>query len=553
MHSLSNRIRIGLFFMLAFALAGIARADGPVVVTALPGGGNVVTDSDNGNGQQWGRSGGRNITYHVSNPSGFATLTFGVVNNTNPSLAFDSAVTPSTGEIMSFTAGQSSLGSGMARWTGSALLQLTGGTATIPTRFTMTLVRASDNAPLPLAFDSAGASPGASVVASGDFKVNLLFEMQFINTIGGDNSWRPVLDLYDALPTPPGSSPASNTGPVMTGVSTGFYFTGAGMTLEEHDAHITAELAPIKTQLGFLYTDWPLRWNGIQSDIGTIKSDVENNLTPTINQIAQNVTTLLGSSGGTSNLATRNDIQGLQQMFLVLWGLMPCPNDPQAQQMCASAKFIRDLATQASVDGVRADTQGILIGLNQVHADTQGILIGLNQARTKIDTLATQTSVDGILIGLNNAVGGLATQSSVNALDAKVGALQTSLGTAQTKLDELQDSLDNAASAALDVRATQVDSPNSKQLRWIVKITRDGTLVNASLIRFATFRTGKAPTVMANVLGNATVVTLTPGLQEVTLDLVKDVTDGGAYFFEAAISSGGVTIQGNAVVATEKK
>lgn len=160
--------------------------------------------------------------------------------------------------------------------------------------------------------------------------------------------------------------------------------------------------------------------------------------------------------------------------------------------------------------------------------------------------------MDGILIGLNNALTGVATQSSVNVLEGKVSALQSSLTAAQTKLDELQDTLDSTASQALDVRAIQIDSNDPKKLRWLVKTTRDGAMVNANLTGFATIRTSGAG-VLASVLSRATVVSLGTGLHDVTLTLVKDVTDGSAYLFEASLSAGGSTIQGSALLVTEKK
>jgi hypothetical protein len=517
--------------VLAMGIFGTAFANGPVSIGALPGSGSILSDTDTGNGQAWGRAGGRTAAYHVGNPGNFGSLTFGILNGTNPSLAFDGAVTPSTGEIMSYTAGQSNLASGMVRFTGIATLVLANGSGgNIPTRFTMTVTRL-DNTPIALQFDSGGVSPGANVLASGDFKVNLLFEMLDSSAWGGDNlTYRPVLDLYDSLATIPGQLPSTNTGPVMTGVNTGLYYTDAvvGMTLEEHDAHIAALLGPIGSKINFINDDWVPRWNGLQGDLQSINTQLQsmqqlNSVVPTISQIAQNVQTLLGTSGGPTNIATKNDVDGLRDMLMTLWGINPCPL-PAAQ--CAQIKFIQNLSTQASVDGVKVDTAQILIGLNNANT-------GLGQV--KGDT-------SQILIGLNNANIGL------GALDGKVNALSA-------KVDDLQDALDNVGSPSLEVRAISVDAPGSKQLRWIVKITRDGALVNASLSSFATFRSGGrgGHTTMASVLPNATVVTVAPGLLEVTLDLVKNVSDGSAYFLEASLASGGATVVGNLLVPAVQK
>ena len=374
-------------------------------------------------------------------------------------------------------------------------------------------------------------SPGAGVLTTGDFKVNEFFEMQNLSAWGGDNTFRPILDLYDVLATPPGQPPATNTGPVMTGVTTGFYFSNAvtGLTLDEHDAHIAGLIGPIATKVGFMRDDWQGRWDGVGQGfdevkglIGGITPGVQQ-LVPAVQQIAQQVSQLLGQSGGNPNVVTKSDIDGIRDTLLTLWGLNPCPL-PAAQ--CASVKFIQNLSSQGSVDAIKVDTNSILIGLN--NAST-----GLGQV--KVDT-------SSILIGLNNANNGL------SALDGKVNGLTA-------KVNELQDSLDNMGSPSLEVRALSVDAPNSKSMRWIVKVTRDGALVNASLSSFATFRaSGRGGhTAMSSVLPNATVVTIAPGLLEVTLDLVKNVSDGGAYYLEASLISGGTTITGGLLVPAVQK
>ena len=97
-----------------------------------------------------------------------------------------------------------------------------------------------------------------------------------------------------------------------------------------------------------------------------------------------------------------------------------------------------------------------------------------------------------------------------------------------------------------------IDSQGSQQRRWIVKISRDGALVGASLTRVSTVRSGKGATAYANVTGNSHVVTLAPGVFEVTVDMIKDVTDGSMYVFEASFSAGGATLQGNALAAPFK-
>jgi len=501
-----------------------------------------VSDSDTGNGQAWGRAGGRTVQYHVNDPSNFSLLKFGIVNGTVPSLAFDGTVTPSTGELMGYTSGQSNLPGGIVVFTGSATLTVvTIGTFTnLPTRFTMRFTRASTNAPIPVTFDSGGVSPGADVLATGDFKVNLLFEMFNSSAWGGNNGYSPVLDLYDSLATPPGSPPSGNTGPVMTGVTTGFYYTEAAqdMSVADHDLHMTqlfAGLDTTKTRIQFMYEDWPLRWNGIQGQVQDVSTAINNDLKPTLQQVQSQLTQLIGGLGGNNaGLATKQDtdqiygkVDSVNQILMLIMGF-GCPQGAPPG-FCASFKNLPQIGV---------DINSILIGLNNANGK-------LDAAAGKLNTLATQSSVDGILIGLNNATTGLASQSSVNSLDTKVNALSA-------KIDELQDALDSTAGNSLEVRAIQIDSSDPKKLRWLVKITRDGVMVNASLTRFMTVRTPGAA-VLGNVMGNAAVVTLSPGLLDVTLDLVKNVTDGAAYLFEATLGSGAAAIQGSALNITEKK
>src|SRR3954463_13782880 len=105
--------------VLALVIPGAAFAVGPVAAGAVPGT-VVVTDTDNGNGQRWGRAGGRDLAFTVNTPAAFSALTWGVVGTTNPSLAFDGAVTASTSEVMSYAPGQSTATT--IRWVGSANL-----------------------------------------------------------------------------------------------------------------------------------------------------------------------------------------------------------------------------------------------------------------------------------------------------------------------------------------------------------------------------------------------------------------------------------------------
>ena len=525
--------------VLAIGLFGFANAGGPVSVGSVPGGGNVVSDSDSGNGQAWGRGTGRSIQYHVNNPAGFTLLKFGIVNATVPSLAFDGTVTPQTGELMGYSAGASNLAGGIVVFTGSASIQLVNGTFTTPTRFTMRVTRASNNSPVALAFDANGVSPGADALG-GDIVVNELFEFLNNPAWGGNNAYGPALDLYDALATPPGSPPSSNTGPVMTGVTAGFYYTEVvqGESIEELDAHMVSlfgGLTDTKTRIQFIAEDWPLRWNGIQGQVQDVSTALNNDIKPTLQQVQSQLTQLVGGLGGNSNagLATKQDtdqifnkVDSVNQILMLIMGF-GCPQGAPPG-FCASFKNLPQIGV---------DINSILIGLNNANSAIGTANTKLDANAAKLNTLATQTSVDGILVGLNQPNWLPAVQSQLNALSAKV--------------DALQGALDSVGSSQLDMIIGPVDA-GSKQARFIVKISRDGELVPAVITGVSTIRTAKSAGAYANVMGNTTIVTLAPGLYDVTINLVKDVSDGSLYVFQASAGSGAATLFGNAMAAPFK-
>lgn len=573
MFSISSIKRVrGALIVLAVGLFGFARADGPVSVANLPGGGgSVLSDTDvtegGGLGQRWGRAGGRTITYHVNSPASMSALRFSVIQASTPSTAFDGSVTNGSQENMAFNSMPSS---NQARWIGSALLPLANAPSVqLQTRFTMTVTTAGGS-PIPLAVGPDGIYPAASVLSTGDFKVNLLFEMQDLNL---SQTFHPTLDYYDAQATPAGAPPNTNTGPVMTGVSTGFYYALAaptGMTLEEHDAHVqalfdvvTPKIDNMNGKINFINTDWPLRWNGIQQQVfdaqNSINGTLQNQIAPTLSQIQNQVQQLVGSLGQGPNLsgiATKDDVSGVRDMLMILWGLAPCPLPPD---QCAAVKFIQNLSSQSSVDAVKADTAGILIGLNQptwlpavqsqlgtlaTHVDVNGILVGLNQptwltgVQGTLGTLATKNDLNGILIGLNQP--------------SWLAGVQSQLSTLSAKVDALQGALDSVGSSQLDMIIGPVDTQGSKQARFIVKVSRDGELVPAVITGVATIRTAKGAGAYANVMGNTTIVTLAPGLYDVTINLVKDVSDGSLFVFQASSTLGGGTFFGNAMAAPFK-
>ena len=500
----------------SLSLATAGWANGPVSAAAVPGT-VTVTDSDGGNGQAWGRGTGRNLTFSVATPAAFSALTWGVVSGTSPSLAFDGAVTPSTSEVMSYASSQSSLGSGMVRWVGAANLALaSGANVTVPTRFTLTFTNSGGSAAA--FFDSGGVNPGASLLVSGSVHANELFEMQYISALGGDNSWRPVLDLYDALPTPAGPGPQNNNGPVMTGVTTGFYYTTAvaGLTLEQHDANMTNQLNAIKGDTSFIKTDMVGRLTQIGNDLGDVKNTVNNGLFQSVSQIQQQVAQLVTASqgGGSSNAATKDDVNGLQKLLMVFWGVMPCPAEFGPQ--CPGVRKIQDLATEANVNDVKAATGGILIGLNQIQGN----------------------------------FGSLASQSSVGALSTKIDGLQATVASLQSKIVSLQDMIDGGTS--FEVTTMLLPSP-SKQLRWLVKTSRDGVAFNPSSVKVSTVSGATVPAGVRDIAGQVHVVTIAPGLHDISVDVVKSLSDGDAYLIEVSVVDNGVTLKGSALVSSATK
>jgi hypothetical protein len=485
----------------ALAFAGSAQADGPVGAGAVPG--NVVSvasDNDAGSGptagEQWGRPGGRTIAFTVGSTAAFGSLAWGVVNGTVPTVAFDNSLTPNTGEYMTFDQPASNLAAGMARWTGTAPLQLSGASVQLyNTRFTLT-VTTTGGAPVPLAFANGTVNPGIDVASSGSFKANLLFEMQ-----SGGN-WGPLLTVYDGLATLPGPAPGT-PGPVLSGVSTGFYYTTAsGLSLEQHDAHIAGLLGQIKDDTAFTRIDNTNRLQSIGNDAAQVRSQIDNNIAPSLNQILQKV-----SQPGGGNAATQGDVSqavnqaksDLQDVLMILFGIAPCP--PQAGPICTTAKFIKDLSTQASVD--------------------------LANAR-----------LDGILIGLNNVQGG-------------IGSLQGSLTSIQGKLDALKSTMDSCMDAgAITVQATALDAKD-KQLRWLLKTSQDGVPVSAVLTRLLVVRSSKSTaSVVQDITGMATSAPLGGGLQDVSLNVVKNVSDGSAFVFEVRLVDGTCTLMGSSLVAS---
>jgi hypothetical protein len=460
-----------LFSLLVIFIALPTFAAGPA--PSVPGV-TLLSDGDGGNGERWGRAGGRSLVYAVTNPAGFSALTWGVVSGTTPSAAFDGTVNPS--EMLVYSSIDSSPATGMARWLGSASITLINPTRTVtlPTRFTLTVT--SPTGPVPLVFTPGAVNPGFNALSATPFTANLLFETQNLSSIGGNDQWKAILDFFDQRTDTQTGQPPGQGGPVMTGVQTGFYFTesqgGSGLTLADHDANITGRLISIKGDTEFARLEMG-RLPGISNNIVDIKNAVMG-------------------LGNDSNDATKDDVsaasQQLQQILFILFGLEPCP--AQAGPLCENAKFIKDLSTQASVNGVRDS----------------------------------------------------------------VGDVLSRLSTIDSQLDGIEAAVNSSATPYLDVETTDAEPASNKQRRWIVKTARDGVLASAQVVRLTVVRaSSKSPSVAQDVTYLAHFTPLGSGLQEVTLDLVKDVSEGSSYLFEVRQTVGTSIIYGSLLVDADKK
>ena len=548
-----SRIVVSLLVVL---IAIPAFADGPV--PSVPGV-TLLSDGDGGNGERWGRAGGRSLVYAVTNPGAFSALSWGVVSGTAPSAAFDGTVNPS--EILTYSETDSSPGIGIARWNGSASLTLINPTriVTLPTRFTLTVT--SPSGPVPLVFVPGGVSPGFNVLTATPFTANLLFEVQNLSTIGGntqgggDDQWKAILDFFDQRTDTLTGLPPGEGGPVMTGVSTGFYFTasegGGGLDLADHDANVTTRLISIKGDTEFTRLEMG-RLPGMSSNIVDIKNAVMG-------------------LGNDPNGATKDDVSGasqqLQQILLILFGLQPCP--PEAGPLCENAKFVKDLSTQVSVDEVRASVQSVLTGLGNIDTQLDAIEAGHTNGATKNDLSSAAGQLQEMLLVLfglapcppdagalctsGKVIKDLSTQASVDGVRDSVGDVLSRLSTIDTQLDGIEAAVNSSATPYLDVETTDAEAA-PKQRRWIVKTARDGVLANAQVFRLtAVLTSSKSPSAAQDVTYLARFTPLGTGLQEVTLELVKDVSEGSAYLFEVRQMVGASTISGSLLVDADKK
>lgn len=185
------------------ALASAPAAEHPAQGPAYPPPGGVDWSANEGS---IGRSGGVAWSYEGFDMPRFLDLWWGPWGAEGVQLALDGEI-DGPGETLTFDLGSSDLEAGMARWMGAAEIELTTGTTSLPTRFTLTA-----DAPLHAEGAAGIEGPGALVPVAGPYTINLLLEALH----GG--SWQPVLDLYDSLNTVQGAED------VRISVGGGFYY-----------------------------------------------------------------------------------------------------------------------------------------------------------------------------------------------------------------------------------------------------------------------------------------------------------------------------------------
>jgi hypothetical protein len=212
-HRLAGAAALATVLATAGGLAAAATPPPTGPVYPPPGGVTLGSSGD------IGRAGGHTFTYSDLQLWRFDPLMWGVFGTDGAKLAMDGAI-DAPGETLSYSSADSSLGAGLLRFTGSAVLP---GVGTFPTRVTIRPMTPA-GAPLPLT-DAAQAQlpPGLGGVAviTGDYKANILFEV-----LSG-SSWVPAKDFFDAAPTSP-----SQDGDLITSFGGGFYYVPANVPPE---------------------------------------------------------------------------------------------------------------------------------------------------------------------------------------------------------------------------------------------------------------------------------------------------------------------------------
>jgi len=552
----SRRLLIGICLLLL--VVGVA-ADGPVNIVA---GVAQTGDNNDSEGETWGRPGGRTVTYSVSDTSAYDTLWFGATSL--PTAAFDNAVN-AAGETMAFDATNSDLANGKAVWSGSAFLPLAGGqpipSQFVTTRFTMT-IKNSGNVGVPLTNYPGGPTPGADIKTIGSsFSINMQFSVVCPSGFGGicaAGSMVPLLNFYDASPTPVGNPP-DDGGPALTGFSKGFFFTNLGLTLQEHEDSMTAQhnaisqsLNSIKNDTSFTKAEVTGGLAGLANTLGEVRNSVVMQVQPNIqniNNTTNNISTRVNdiynivrnqSPGGPPvqippDIATKQNVNDAKDqvvdILMILLGLKPCPL-PAAD--CANLTFMPQVAKQDSLEEVKLAVNGL---------PTQATI---NQISSAIGALPTQANVGQVLQVLSQ----LASQSSVDAVSQALNILATSASVEQVKqrlidlalaVDGIKQTVNLPAVQRLDVQVVETsDAVAGKKRRWLVRSSVAGAPAPATLTGLVAITPSKSgPSTATQVLSAATVTQLMPGLMEVTVETAEGKLNDLSFNFSISHASPG--------------
>lgn len=372
------------FFLALILVFSSSFADGPVGLSSLPGGGDL-SDSDNGTGETWGRTNGRDWSYNNFDLLLFNDLTWGTVDAGSVGIAFDGTINSGTQEVLSL----SSINGNQAIWEGGTQVELflSGGGTTIQpvdTRFVLTI--SSGGGPFNLFENTVNNLPYVDVIAAnGEFVANLKMEAR----LPGSIIWEGALDLFDRLST-------TGEGIAMTSFNSGFFFTltgggSGGMSIEEHDSNMINQTGGLAGDLEFLTIESVNRLTDLGEKTNTIENLIRNLSGNELRELLERAGSLdqlireLHSGGGGDDGAGLDEIrqivsdsrEELTQIIIFLWGLSPGGEgfpDP------ADVPQITDLSTQESVDA-------LALLLSNLFADQNGDISALN---AKIDQLQQQ-------------------------------------------------------------------------------------------------------------------------------------------------------------------
>lgn len=373
--------------------------------TTAPPGGVTIVDTDPGDGEQWGRIGGRTLEFYNLDLSQFDQLLWGPVGLFAVKVAFDGAV-DEPGEILTYSGNPTP---GVLIWTGDTDVTLQGscsGTYSVDTRFQMTVSDANGD-PVVFVTHPTTSLPQVNVKALLPDLSGLLFAAKLeifaknpVVCYANDclpayqtpvGEFGPALNVFDCLNTDP-----AQEGDALTQYDWGFFYelTGVGPSLAEHDAHIAglidgvqATTDDISAKVGFLYEDWGFVMPGLRQDHGEILqgvSAVEGKLDaqgPKFGQIQQGISALEGkldTQGSVlenvqQNMDKLNSLPNLQLLLLLFGieadevGMPPDPNLPPFEFVeQISDLYVAIGALEAKADSLETKIDDLGMKMDQI-------------------------------------------------------------------------------------------------------------------------------------------------------------------------------------------